>query len=124
MPTALTLLLIVALLVWPLLQRLIRAAQNEPGRETAQPQGPPAGGILMRESQLPPTGEHRPLPSDLDMPEHVPLQNLGKIASAVIPQEVKQTLVGAGVRHPFRLRRAIVSMTLIGACRAVRPYAR
>lgn len=121
--SALLTLLILAFLVWPLLQKLIQgAAQEAPGPDTARREGTPAGETLMRESQLPPVREHRPLPAAVTMPDLVPLQNAEGIVGPLTPKGVQQHPAVIEIRRPIYPRQAIVFMTVIGPCRATCPY--
>ena len=104
MPTVLAL-LILALLLWPLLQKLIRATQQSMESETARPEGTSAGDLVMRESQLSPTREFRPLPAAMTTSDHVPFRKAVEVATPLIPKGGRKSTVVAQVRRTIHPRR-------------------
>ncbi len=115
MPIALVL-LIVAFLALPLIQQLMRAAQASQGRDPAQEND---GAPPVREPEPVLAMTDAPVPAAPSDPEPVPSRNIAGSPSPASQQRAT-TVLGRGER--INLRSAIVLMTVIGPCRAVRPY--
>lgn len=115
-------LLIIAFLVFPLLQQLIRAAQNAAESEPERPEELVAE-IPMRERPLRANAEDS-LPADeaMVLGPVVPPRNVVKILPPAMPRSARRIAVVAGRRRRIDLRQAIVAMTVVGPCRAAQPY--
>jgi hypothetical protein len=117
-------LLFVAFLVLPLVQYLLRAAPQGEGREPAKADGqassarrPPLPELLP-----PPALEDRALSHAIHTPELKPAFDADRRVAPPIRRSARRAKTAVGLRDPRDLRRAIVLMTVIEPCRAIRPY--
>lgn len=115
-------LLIVALLVVPLIQSILRAARKEHGDKPTQAESLPSSAHRppMRELQPPPATEDRIVSHAMTTPERKPAQDADRQVVPPIRRSTRRGTAVIGLRDPLDLRRAIVLMTFIGPCRATR----
>jgi hypothetical protein len=116
-------LLIVFLVVIPLIQYVVRLSrqQNESPRQ-AESLPPSAHGPPMRERRPPQATEDRTLSHAVITPENNPARNADAPVALTIRGRARRAPAAMGLRDPLALRRAIVFMTVIEPCRAIRPY--
>jgi hypothetical protein len=116
MPTEQVLLFLAALAT--LLFQLIRAAARERhGSEPAHDEGPPLSADL---PQLPVAADGA-LSDAIIRPEREPARNAGAPAKPAMVRRARPGGVTQALRRPADLRRAIVSMTVLEPCRAIKP---
>jgi hypothetical protein len=115
-------LLIVFIVVLPLIQYLMRLSrqQNESPRQ-AESLPPSAHEPPMRERQPRPATEDRTLSDGVITPERKPARNADAPVALTIRGRAWRAPAAMGLRDPLALRRAIVFMTVIEPCRAIRP---
>jgi hypothetical protein len=117
-------LLLIAFLVLPLLQPLLRASRQGQAREpaNADDQPPSPGPPPLPELLPPPVMEDRALSHASNTPELKPAFDADRPVAAPIRRSPRRAKTAVGLRDPLDLRRAIVFMTVIEPCRAIRPY--
>lgn len=113
---------VVAFLLLPLLQQLVRAARAGQEAGPAQPAGPPssAGGPPLREQQLV-APEDRTSTDETDARRR---EQARKPQRPVVPASGESTRRGRSIlafRARLDLRHAIVLRTVLGPCRASNP---
>ncbi len=114
-------LLIVAILVLPLIQSLLRAVRKRLEPAPVEGQQPSAGRPAMRERQTPPAAEDRTLSDAVTAPESEPARNAhGPVAPA--SPGPRRGAAAPGLHGSPGLRRTIVLMTVLEPCRAIRPH--
>jgi hypothetical protein len=120
------LLLIIAFLVLPLIQHLIRAVRQQQGQPPAQAEGQqsPEDWSPIDEWQAPLTSEDRAvMDAEAATEPQEARATPPKPRAPVLRRSVRRGAAGvAGLRNPRDLRRAIVLMTVLEPCRAVRPH--
>ena len=117
-------LLIVALLVVPLIQSILRAARKRHGDKPTQAESLPSSAHRppMRELQPPTATEDRIVSHALTTPERKPVRNADRSVAPPTRRGRRRGTAVVGLRDPFDLRRAIVLMTLLDPCRAIEPH--
>jgi hypothetical protein len=118
------LLLIVAFVVLPLIQYLIRMARrvnerNQPARAESLPPAPNRGARRVLRS--PAVKEHRTLSDAIAAPERKPARPADRQGAAAIRRSARRGTAALGLRDSRGLRRAIVLMTVLEPCRALDP---
>lgn len=115
-------LLIVAFLLLPLVQFLVRAARAGQEARPASPAGPQSS------ASVPPSREQQPLvPEDRTLtdvtaaPERKPARNSDRPLKPPSRLRRPPGTAVVGLRDAIDLRRAIVLRTVLGPCRASRP---
>jgi hypothetical protein len=119
-------LLIVAFLLLPLVQFLVRAArvgQQEPQPTQAARTPSSVAKPPMREMQQILAPEDRTLTDVATAPERKPARNssAGRGAPPIRTSVQRKTMI-VGLGGPLDLRRAIVLMTVLDPCRAIEPH--
>lgn len=114
---------VVAFLLLPLLQHLVRAARAGQEAGPAEPAGPQssAGVPPLREQQLLRVPEDRTLSDETAVRKPKPARRPHR---PVAPASGESTGRGSSIlafRKPLNLRRAIVLRTVLGPCRASHP---
>lgn len=116
-------LLIVFLLVIPLIQFLVRLARQ--GNELPEQAGslpPSARRPPEPELEPPPATEDRTLSDAMTAPERKPEQNADRAVAPAIRRTARRGAAVVGLYDPLGLRRAVVLMTVLEPCRAIRPH--
>jgi hypothetical protein len=113
-------LLILAFLLLPLVQRLVSAARAGQEARPAQPAGPQSSASVppLREVNQLLVTEDRTLTDVTTAPERKPVRNADR---PVTPVSRRPGRAVVGLRDALDLRRAIVLRTVLGPCRANRP---
>lgn len=116
-------LLFVAFLVLPLAQYLLRAARQGRGREPVKADGQASSaGRPEPPELLPPAMEDSALSHAINTSAFKPGPDAARPVTSPTRRSARRTKVAVALRDPLDLRRAIVLMTLIEPCRAIRPH--
>jgi hypothetical protein len=115
-------LLIVAFLVLPLIQFLLRAARKRQEHQPAQAEGQPpsAGRPPIRER--PPAKAHQRMSDAMTAPERKPALHADRVVAPPTRRSTRRGTAVAGLRDPLDVRRAIVLMNVLEPCRAIHSH--
>jgi hypothetical protein len=122
------LLLLAVVVLLPLIQQLLQAAQQRDPRTPEGAERPPL--------RKPQASTHVPPPATLAIPPrpeiapdamtargHTPAQDAaGPLPFALTPHRIARRRSAADLRNRLDLRGAIVLMAILGPCRAINPY--
>ena len=117
-------LLVVALLAVPLFQSILRAVRKKHGDKSAQAESLPSSARRPppQELQPPPATEDRIVFRAMAMPESKEVRNAGRSVAPPARRSGRRGTAVVYLRDPSDLRRAIVLMSLLGPCRAIKPH--